>query len=183
MSQDLEKFGMPEEELFAPVDHSDLNQKRLQRQDILTGILYSVYFLRKKINIIILAILGVLIAFTYLYPLFVEYDKFGNLMDATTKHLSPSALIERLGMNIHWILGTGATGQSTFDAVWFGSRISISLAFICAMINLSVGVVVGSIWGFSKKVDVFMQEVYNILANIPYILLIAVMVMLFKAGF
>ena len=28
-----------------------------------------------------------------------------------------------------------------------------------------------------------MQEVYNILANIPYILLIAVMVMLFKAGF
>lgn len=86
-------------------------------------------------------------------------------------------------MNIHWILGTGAAGQSTFDAVWFGSRISISLAFICAAINLSVGVVVGSIWGFSKKVDVFMQEVYNILANIPYILLIAVMVMLFKAGF
>ncbi len=108
MSQDLEKFGMPEEELFAPVDHSDLNQKRLQRQDILTGILYSVYFFKKKINIIILAILGVLIAFTYLYPLFVEYDKFGNLMDATTKHLSPSAAIERLGMNIHWILGTGA---------------------------------------------------------------------------
>lgn len=124
-----------------------------------------------------------LIAFTYLYPLFVEYDKFGNLMDATTKHLSPSATIERLGMNIHWILGTGAAGQSTFDAVWFGSRISISLAFICAAINLSVGVVVGSIWGFSKKVDVFMREVYNILANIPYILLIAVMVMLFKAGF
>ena len=100
-----------------------------------------------------------MIAFTYLYPLFVEYDKFGNLMDATTKHLSPSAAIERLGMNIHWILGTGAAGQSTFDAVWFGSRISISLAFICAAINLSVGVVVGSIWGFSKKVDVFMQYI------------------------
>ena len=49
MSQDLEKFGMPEEELFAPVDHSDRNQKRLQRQDILTGILYSVYFLRKRL--------------------------------------------------------------------------------------------------------------------------------------
>ena len=92
-----------------------------------------------------------LIAFTYLYPLFVEYDKFGNLMDATTKHLSPSAAIERLGMNIHWILGTGAAGQSTFDAVWFGSRISISLAFICAAINLSVGVVVGSIGDFQRK--------------------------------
>ena len=178
MSQDLEKFGMPEEELFAPVDHSDLESEKITAPRY--SYWHSVFrvFFKKKINIIILAILGVLIAFTYLYPLFVEYDKFGNLMDATTKHLSPSAAIERLGMNIHWILGTGAAGQSTFDAVWFGSRISISLAFICAAINLSVGVVVGSIWGFSKKV-----EVYNILANIPYILLIAVMVMLFKAGF
>ncbi len=158
MSQDLEKFGMPRNVVL--VDHSDLESEKITCQDILTGILYSVFF-KKKINIIILAILGVLIAFTYLYPLFVEYDKFGNLMDATTKHLSPSAAIERLGMNIHWILGTGAAGQSTFDAVWFGSGISISLAFICAAINLSVGVVVGSIWGFSKKVDVFMQEVYN----------------------
>lgn len=183
MSQDLEKFGMPEEELFAPVDHSDLESEKITAPRY--SYWHSVFrvFFKKKINIIILAILGVLIAFTYLYPLFVEYDKFGNLMDATTKHLSPSAAIERLGMNIHWILGTGAAGQSTFDAVWFGSRISISLAFICAAINLSVGVVVGSIWGFSKKVDVFMREVYNILANIPYILLIAVMVMLFKAGF
>ena len=183
MSQDLEKFGMPEEELFAPVDHSDLESEKITAPRY--SYWHSVFrvFFKKKINIIILAILGVLIAFTYLYPLFVEYDKFGNLMDATTKHLSPSAAIERLGMNIHWILGTGAAGQSTFDAVWFGSRISISLAFICAAINLSVGVVVGSIWGFSKKADVFMQEVYNILANIPYILLIAVMVMLFKAGF
>ena len=183
MSQDLEKFGMPEEELFAPVDHSDLESEKITAPRY--SYWHSVFrvFFKKKINIIILAILGVLIAFTYLYPLFVEYDKFGNLMDATTKHLSPSAAIERLGMNIHWILGTGAAGQSTFDAVWFGSRISISLAFICAAINLSVGFVVRSIWGFSKKVDVFMQEVYNILANIPYILLIAVMVMLFKAGF
>ena len=103
MSQDLEKFGMPEEELFAPVDHSDLESEKITAPRY--SYWHSVFrvFFKKKINIIILAILGVLIAFTYLYPLFVEYDKFGNLMDATTKHLSPSAAIERLGMNIHWI--------------------------------------------------------------------------------
>ena len=117
MSQDLEKFGMPEEELFAPVDHSDLESEKITAPRY--SYWHSVFrvFFKKKINIIILAILGVLIAFTYLYPLFVEYDKFGNLMDATTKHLSPSAAIERLGMNIHWILGTGAAGQSTFPLV------------------------------------------------------------------
>ena len=183
MSQDLEKFGMPEEELFAPVDHSDLESEKITAPRY--SYWHSVFrvFFKKKINIIILSILALLIAVTYIYPIFVEYDKFGNIMDGTTKHLSPSAAIERLGFSIHWILGTGAAGQSTFDAVWFGSRISISLAFICAAINLTVGVIVGSIWGFSKKVDVFMQVIYNILANIPYILLISVMIMLLKAGF
>lgn len=117
---------------------------------------------------------------TYVYPLFVEYDRFANLMNGATKHLSPSKALQQLGFNIHWILGSGASGQSTFDAVWFGSRISVSLAFICALINLSIGVIVGSVWGFSKKVDVFMMEVYNIIGNIPYVLLISVLVLIFS---
>lgn len=183
MSQDLEKFGLPEEELFARVDHSGLESEKITAPRY--SYWHSVFrvFFKKKINIVILSILGVLVLFTYLYPMFVEYDKFGNLMDATTKHLSPSKAIERLGLSIHWILGTGSSGQSTFDAVWYGSRISISLAFICAAINLTIGVIVGSIWGFSKRVDIVMQEVYNILANIPYILLISVLIMILKAGF
>ena len=49
MSQDLEKFGMPEEELFAPVDHSDLESEKITAPRFLTGILYSVYFLRKRL--------------------------------------------------------------------------------------------------------------------------------------
>ena len=113
----------------------------------------------------------------------MEYDKFGNLLDSTAKHLSPSAAISKFGLNIHWILGTGAAGNSTFDAVWFGSRISVSLAFICALINMTVGVLVGAIWGFSKKVDMVMNNVYNIIANVPYILLISVMVMIFSPSF
>ena len=48
---------------------------------------------------------------------------------------------------------------------------------------MTVGVVVGAIWGFSKKVDIFMMEVYNIIGNVPYILFISVMVMLFTASF
>ncbi len=67
-------------------------------------------------------------------------------------------------------------GQSGFDSIWHGSRSSISLAFICAAINMTVGVIVGAVWGFSKRVDAVMNEVYNIIGNIPYILLIGIMV-------
>ncbi len=172
-----------EEELFSHVDHSDLESEKI------TAPRYSYWrsvfrvFFRNKVNIVILTILAILIAFTYIYPAVSEYDRFANLMNDAAKHLSPMAAIKKFGFSIHWILGTGAAGQPTFDAVWYGSRISLSLALICAAINLTVGVLVGAVWGFSKKIDLVMTEVYNIIGNVPYILLISVLVLLFAPSF
>lgn len=183
MEYDFKGCGFTEEELFSRVDHNDLESEKI------TAPRYSYWqsvfrvFFRNKLNIVILSILGILILFAYIYPMFIEYDKYTNLMDSSTKHLTPAAAIEKFGFSIHWILGTGNAGQSTFDAIWNGSRISISLAFVCAAINMTVGVIVGAVWGFSKKVDIVMMEVYNIIGNVPYILFISVMVMLFTASF
>lgn len=183
MNNDLKEFGLSDEELFSHVDINDLDSEKI------TAPRYSYWhfvfrvFFKKKINIIVLALLGVIVLMSYLYPLFVDFDKYGNILDSTTKHLSPAKAMSQLGAGIHWILGTGASGQSTFDAIWYGSRISISLAFVCAAINMTVGVIVGAIWGFSKKFDLFMIEIYNIVANVPYILVISVLVMLFTPSF
>lgn len=183
MNDELEKFGLSDEELFQRVDHNDIDSEKITAPKY--SYWHSVFrvFFKKKINIVILVLLAVIIAFAYIYPMIGDYDKFANLMDSSAKHLNPSRAIDKFGFSIHWILGAGASGNSTFDAVWHGAKISISLALICAAINMTVGVIVGAIWGFSKKVDVFMTEVYNIIANIPYILFISVMVMLFAAGF
>ena len=112
-----------------------------------------------------------------------EYDPYANLMDTTGKHLSPGGAIEHFGFNLKWILGSGASGEPTFDAVWNGARISISLALVCAAINMVIGVLLGAVWGFSKKVDMVMMEVYNIIANVPMILIISVLSMLFSPTF
>ena len=183
----LDEFNMSEEELFSPVGLDSMASEKI------TAPRYSYWqsvfrvFFRKKINIIILAILAVLLVFTYVYPAVIGYDAevdpFIHLMDSTSKHLSPSVAMEKFGANLHWILGSGGAGQSTFDAIWYGSRISITLALVCAAINMTVGVVVGAIWGFSRKVDIFMTEVYNVVANIPYILLISVVVLVMTASF
>lgn len=183
MNYDLEKLGMTEEELFSIVDHNAVESEKIAAPKY--SYWQSVFrvFFRNKFNIVILMLLAVVIAFSYIYPAFVEYDKFGNLMDSAAKHLRPGDAMERFGYNIHWILGAGAAGNSTFDAVWNGARISISLAFVCAAINMTIGVIVGAIWGFSKKVDSFMMPIYNIIGNIPYTLLISVLVMIFSPSF
>ena len=175
--------AMSDEELFSRVDHSSLESEKITAPRY--SYWHSVFrvFFRKRLNIVILALLAVIIAFAYIYPMLITHDRFANLMDSASKHLSPAQAMAHFGNSIHWILGTGATGASTFDSVWYGARISISLALICAAINLTVGVVIGAIWGFSKKIDLVMTEVYNIIGNVPYILFISVMVMIFSASF
>lgn len=183
MELDFKELGFTEEELFSPMDHSTLESEKI------TAPRYSYWksvfrvFFRNKLNIVILALLLFLIAFAYIYPSVVDYDPFANLLDANSKHLSPAAAMEYFGRNIHWILGSGDSGQPTFDAIWNGSRISISLALVCGAINLTVGVLIGAVWGFSKRVDMVMMEVYNIVGNVPTILIISVLAMLFSPTF
>lgn len=181
----VEALGLSEEELFSSVDHDALESEKI------TAPRYSYWrsvfrvFFKKKINVIILSLLGLLVVFAYLYPLIVGYnpDDFYNVMNSSAKNLTPAEALKKFGFGLKWLLGTGLYGGSTFDAVWYGSSISISLALICAAINMTVGVLIGAIWGFSRKVDIFMTEVYNIIANIPYILLISVVVLIMNASF
>ena len=183
----LDEFNMSEAELFAPVSHDEFESERI------TAPRYSYWksvfrvFFRKKINIVVLSILAVLILFAYVYPAIIHYDvnvdPYINLMDSTAKHLKPAAAMAKFGTDLKWILGSGGAGESTFDAIWYGSSISISLALICAAINMVLGVAIGAVWGFSKKIDVFMTEVYNVIANVPYVLLISVIVLVMSASF
>ena len=183
----LDEFNMSEAELFAPVSHDEFESERI------TAPRYSYWksvfrvFFKKKINTVVLIILAVLVLFSYLYPVIINYDvnvdPYINLMDSTAKHLKPAAAMAKFGKDIKWILGAGGAGESTFDAIWYGSSISISLALVCAVINMVVGIAVGAIWGFSRKVDIFMTEVYNVIANVPYVLLISVIVLVMSASF
>jgi len=183
----LDHLNMSEEELFSMADRDELASERI------TAPRYSYWqsvfrvFFKKRINIIALALLAVMLVFVYVYPMAIGYDAevdpYINLSDSTAKHLSPAEAIEKFGFSLKWILGAGAAGESTFDAVWYGSSISVTLALVCALINMTIGVVIGAIWGFSKKIDIFMTEVYNIIANVPYILLISVIVLIMSASF
>ena len=184
---DLSDLGMSEDELFSHVDHSAMESEKITapRYPYWKSV-FRVFF-RKRINIVILTLFALILIFAYVYPAIIGYDPttdpFKNLMDSSAKHLWPTKALEKFGYSIHWILGTGKSGESTFDAIWFGSRISVSMAFICALINMTVGIILGAVWGFSKKFDLVMMEVYNILANVPYILFISVLVLIFSAGF
>ena len=81
------------------------------------------------------------------------------------------------------IFGTDNIGNSVFDAVWAGARNSILISFLCTLINMVVGIAIGAIWGFSKKLDKYMIEVYNVISNVPFLLIAMILSYILGSGF
>ena len=179
----LEDTGLTDEELFTPVpqDAAVVEKITAPRYSYWHSVLRV--FFRKKSNIVILVLFALIIVFTYIYPMINGFDKYESIMDPDAKHLTPMAAIEKFGFSIRWIFGTGESGQSTFDALWYGARISLTLALICALINYTIGILLGAVWGFSKRIDSVMNEVRNVIALVPGTLITAMMVLVFSPSF
>ena len=145
-------------------------------------------FFKKKSNWFFLALFVLIIVMSFGYGNIIKFNEYSsklnpNLLKPSTYNMTPSAAINKFGFSLKWILGTGEHGQSLFQHIWAGAKTSLSLAFVCAAINMTIGIIVGAIWGFSKKVDAIMLEIYNIVGNIPYILFISVFVRALGSGF
>ena len=179
----LDDTGLTDEELFTlvPQDTAAVEKITAPRYSYWHSVLRV--FFRKKSNIVILVLFALIIVFTYIYPMINGFDKYESIMDPDAKHLTPMAAIEKFGFSIRWIFGTGESGQSTFDALWYGARISLTLALICALINYTIGILLGAVWGFSKQVDSVMNEVRNVIALVPGTLITAMMVLVFSPSF
>ena len=133
-------------------------------------------FLKKKSTITMLGILIAIILMSFIYPMFSNFDfnDVSKVNDFSMRYIKPSAQ--------YWF-GTDSNGQSLFDGVWFGARNSILISIIATVINLAIGVIIGGIWGISKTVDRVMMEVYNIISNIPALLIVIVLTYSIGAGF
>ena len=141
-------------------------------------------FFRKKVNIILIALFVLLIVFSFVIPMIFPYNSYENVTDAKTYNLSPGAAMEYFGgFSFKWLFGTGGQGNSIFAGIWASARTSLLLAVICAVINMTIGIILGAVWGYSKRFDQVMLVIYNIIANVPYILMISVLVYIIGSGF
>lgn len=123
-----------------------------------------------------LAILVSILLMSFVYPMFskFDYNDVSKVNDFTARLNPPSAKA---------FFGTDNNGKSLFDGVWFGARNSIVISFIATVINVVVGVIVGGIWGISKSIDRIMMEVYNVISNIPFMLIVIVLTYSMGSGF
>ena len=132
-------------------------------------------FFKSKFTVGVTILMVALVTFALIQPLYSGYSPTAapNINDPDMRYLAPSA---------DHIFGTDNVGNEVFDAVWAGARNSIIVSFLSTAINMVIGVLVGAVWGFSKKVDKWMIEVYNVIANIPFLLLAMILCYILGPG-
>ncbi|WP_106078798.1 oligopeptide ABC transporter permease OppC [Mesoplasma coleopterae] len=79
------------------------------------------------------------------------------------------------------LFGIGMNGEDLFARVWAGTRTTLLFAFLIAAIQVVVGVVLGSIWGYFRKSDLIFIQVASIITIVPQFILLLLMVFLFNS--
>ena len=80
--------------------------------------------------------------------------------------------------NRSFILGTDHLGRDILSRLMYGTRISLMVAFIAALVNMIIGIFYGGISGYlGGRVDAIMMRIVDIISTIPltlYVILIKV---------
>ena len=132
-------------------------------------------FFKSKFTVGVAIVMLIMIGFAMIQPIISGYDPLiaPNVNDESMRFIKPCK---------EHIFGTDNLGNEVFDVVWAGAKNSIIIGFVCTFINMIVGIAVGAVWGFSKKMDKWMIEVYNIVSNVPFLLLAMILSYAMGAG-
>ena len=160
---------MPEKQLFSYAEYRAQEAERIGYSQ------YSYWksvwrnFLKKKAAVIMSLVFLTLFLFTFVAGAIGKYDVYNLRIDNSLMFISP---------NSEFWFGTDNMGRDYWAQVWCATRTSIMLAVSVSLGQIALGVLIGLVWGYVRKLDAFFTNLYNLIDNVPtiiYMTLIALM--------
>ena len=170
--------GISDRELFSYARYDEKEAEKTGYSNYsYWGSTVRMFFKNKGAVAVMLLMLGILL-FTFIQP------HLPGQFDPNTVNNDPntSMALRNVPPNDTFLFGTNNIGQDLWARIWAGTRTSILIGFAVAMIEAVVGITMGVLWGYLRKLDFFFTELYNVLDNIPQTLLLLLISYVMKPG-
>lgn len=163
---------------FAPATDEEKAQQLTQRESVSFFKDAMRRLAHNRMAMICLTILVLISLIAFIVPYFYPYTY--TQQDVTSKHLAPFEYSRKemakiaKGQDVFpHIMGTDNLGRDYCIRVIYGTRISLMVGFISAMIVVFIGIIYGSLSGyFGGKVDLIMMRIVDIIYSLPDVLIV-----------
>lgn len=128
-------------------------------------------FIKNKVAVILLILVSIVVLFTMIQP-YLPNQKIPteiNLDTTTGRQLVNSP------PNSEFWFGTNQIGQDLWSRIWSGTRTSLFIGLVVGICEALIGITIGALWGYVRKLDEIITEIYNILDNIPQTIIMILM--------
>ncbi|MDR1875112.1 MAG: ABC transporter permease [Synergistaceae bacterium] len=169
-------------------DNIDAELFRLARQDESAGerVGYSNYsywhstwriFTKNRVAMFFFFLLCALLLFTFLQPL------LPGQRDAVKIYTGDAGRpLRNAPPGRDFWFGTNAIGQDLWARIWSGTRTSMLIGMAVGFFDALMGVLVGSLWGYVRRLDRLITELYNVVQNIPETIILILAAYILRPG-
>lgn len=119
-------------------------------------------FLKNRVAVSLLILIGAILLFTFVQPILPGQRSATQIFNDAS-----GMQIRNLTPNGDFLFGTNSIGQDLWSRVWSGTRTSLLIGFAVALTEAVLGILMGVMWGYIRKLDRLFTEIYNVLDNIP----------------
>lgn len=171
---EVSKVNMSEEELFSFVEYRPEEAERSGYSE------YSYWgavwksFIKKKSAVIFSCVFFALFIFSFIALPLGHYKWDSIVPDNSVMFTSP---------NSEYWFGTDNLGRDYWCQVWYSTQTSIKLSGLVGLGEALIGIIIGCVWGYIRKIDRLMIEIYNILTNVPTIIYMTLIALMFGQNF
>ncbi len=124
------------------------------------------FWRNKAARFLVISLLAVIV-FSFIQPY------IPNQRDPSIIHNGEDGIqLRNLAPDKTFWFGTNAIGQDLWSRVWAGTRTSIKIGLIVAFSDLVFGLIIGMAWGYVRRLDKLITEIYNVISNIPQTLIL-----------
>lgn len=133
-------------------------------------------FIKNKVAVVLLILIACIVLFTLIQPY------LPNQKSPTQIYINPETNLQYRNVqpNDEFWFGSNSIGQDLWARIWSGTRTSLFIGVVVGLVEAVVGITIGALWGYVRKLDAIITEIYNVWDNIPTTVVLIILTYIMK---